>query len=680
MNLRIIQGEIALPGDFRFDITTNHPFFSNDGATSTPSTLPATPTNRRALGNPENLNAAKRFNRHLPAVLSHGVFFKKCRLVIDSASKTGGITASLALEESELYAEHQDKQLKEIITQTTEEYSGSLSSFLNARYTSKNYDWVFLKVAADAEDTSTADSTGSTRRASVVLNETTTAAGTTLKTSGFTIRRSNGQGGQSLIQLQDYYGLAPFLKLHALIRITFENLGYTVAENVFATDPELSQIVLLHQTADAMVDISTSANAGTVQIHYEDMVPSISVGELIEWLHDKFGAFVSVRNDEIKIRLLRNILTDAYDMDLSGYIRDEIAIRHLDPVMLRIGCQHDIEGSEVAAETLENLRAAYPSLVSCFQVAEAEGLGLFHVLPLGKYYFRNSVADGLIKVGTDGFDCYREMGVESKEYITDDSLVPMIYHNSEYLPYIGETIRRHIDIDDKAADAEQKILICYCKNNGIRNFGTLYNYNPTGAALSTTTTDLIPEGITERYWEKYRRLLLDGAVTVSVKLDIPLHVLVSMDICTPKLLNGAVVIIQSLKYSLSESGITSCEASMMRIQEAVDGEEIKDPIFGSNLVWKLVSTRTIFTYGKVTGNHKNGVLVKETDGLSDYTPADAPSYTPKYPGIREKVRKRWLKYTVYKYESGGWFLWHWSSSSSYDATEEYEEYFISQNQ
>ena len=410
------------------------------------------------------------------------------------------------------------------------------------------------------------------------------------------------------------------------------------------------------------------------------MVPSITVGAFIEWLHDKFGAFVTVQEAEVKIRLLRDTLLANPDMDLTKYVRDDITVTHPEPTMLRLGCQHDIEGSEPAAETLEDLKAGYPSRVSCFQVSEAEGVGLFHVLPLGKYYFRNAAEDGLIKVGTDGYDYYRKMETETEELTTDDSLVPMIYHNAEYIPYIGETIRRHVDIDDKAADAEQKILICYCKNSSSRNFGTLYNYTPSGAALSSRTADLIPEGIAAKYWSEYIRLCLDGAPLLSAKIDLPLHILVSMDICKPKLLSGALVLFRSLKYSLSESGISSCEASFLRIQQAADGQEIKEPEFGSNLVWKLVSTRRIYTHGKVTGSHKNGVLVTQEDGLTDYTIADAPNYTPLYPGIKEKVRRRWLKYTVYKYESSGWFLWHSSSQSSYSGTEEYEEYFISQNQ
>lgn len=684
MNLKLQYGEISFPADFRFDITANHPFFSNEGSSSIPTTIPATPGNRKILGNPENHNSANCYSRHLQATLSHGVFSKRCRLVVDSASKTGGIMASLALEESEMYAEHQDKKLKNIINTefVTVENINAISTWLNSHYTAMDDDFVFLKVAADAEDSNNADSTGSTRTASVVLNDSFVNNGSIqLLPALFLLRVPDGRGGTTTISAPAYYSLAPFLKLHALIRKTFEALDYSVKENIFATDAALSTIVVLHNTADSLTNFAeqNENNSYTIAIPYPDMIPSVTVGEFIEWLRNKFGAFVSIKNNEVRIRLLKDILSTPYDHDLSNYLRDEVTVQHPDPVILRIGCQHDIESSEPAAKTLEDLRQAYPSLTTCFSVSEAEGEGLFHILPLGKFYFRNQEGDGLVKVGSDGFDCYREMGVEAEEIISEDLFVPMILHKNEYMPYIGNSVRRHVDIDSKDADPEQKILICYCKNNGTINFGTLYNYDPTGSETTPPTPDLTPEGLTSEYWDAYRRLRMDGAPTLSAKLDIPLHLLASMDICTPKLFQGTKVIIQSIKYSITNSGVSACDVTFLRIKEAVDGAAITDPVFDSNLVWEYVNTRHTYTNVTGSGKKRKGREVIQTDGLTDYAAIDAPAYAPPHPGIIEKKRKRWLRYKEYRYESGGWFLWHWESSSVSTNEEKYYEYFISKN-
>lgn len=671
MILRLENGEIALPKDFRFDITANHPFFSNDGTASTPATIPSTPENRAILGSPENYHRVNRFTRHLSAVISHGVFSKRCRMVVDTASLKGGVTTSLALEESEMYADIQDRKLKEIITPTlfVVQASGGQTAFQRwTQYlTGKDGPFVFLPVAADAADTESADATGSKRKPQIVLNK---MSGSYIRISGVTVKRND-----ETYSAPEYYGMAPFLRLSRVLEMMFTSCGYTVSENVFSTDARLKDIVVLHNTADALcgslVSYNNTTGVATYRMPWADFVPSVTVGDMIQWIHDKFGAFVTMRESVVRIRLFSSVADGAMDADLTPYLREGASVTWQDPVMLRTGCSHDIESSAPAAETLEGLRATYPSMVSCNSVSEAAGTGLFHVLPLGKFYFRNAAGDSLSMVGTDGYDYTREMGMEEEEMTADDSFVPMVLMDGEYMPYIGETVRRHWDLDDKNADAEQRLMVCYVRNNGSRNYGTLYPFDPSGNAVQDGLPELTPEGLMPEFWSRYRDLRMNAAPVITAQLDIPLHVLSTMDLWTPKLLDGAKVLITSLKYSISNAGVSVCEASLQQTPAYADAVETVDPAFDSNLVWELVNTRTVFD----EGDHKNGKEVIETDGLTDYVAADAPDYTPTRPGIREKVRSRWLRYKTYHHSSG--FLW--SSQQSWTSTHNYEEYFISKN-
>lgn len=679
MKLSLEAGEIALPRDYRFDITANHPFFSDDGSASTPASIPSTPENRKLLGSPENFNRATRYSRHFPAVLSHGVFSKRCRMVVESASRKGGITASLALEESEMYADIQDKELKTLFHPEWVPFSGGIQAGFNSLYTNPNYSsagLVLFPVAVDAKDAQNADSTGSKRIPSLVLNK---VSSNNVRLSGLSIDR----GDKGTLSAPGYYAVAPFLRLHRLLKKMFVSCGYTVAENVFETDPYLYSVVVLHNTADAMCGCiqaghyDNSTGSGQFLVHFEDLVPSMTVGEVIAWIRDKFGAFVSVKGDEVRIRTMEGVLLEfmegeATEEDLSSYLRDDPVVVHPDPKVLRLGCDHSVESSDPASDTLEDLRSSFPQLVECDSVDAAQGTGLFHVAPLGKYYFRNVSNGQLSLVGTDGFDYWREMGFQAEEVSAADAFVPMVYYDGEYMPYIGETVRRHIDIDDKSPDAEQKLMVCYVYTDGNRNWGTLYarKYDGTDDVLYDLPP-LTPEGLAVQWFPTYRDLLLSGAPTLQAKLDIPLHVLASMDPWTPKLLSGAKVLIRSLKYSISNAGVSVCEAVLQQLQEYVDTPVPVDPQFGSNLVWELVNTRTVFD----EGDRKNGREVIETDGVTDYTSADAPAYVPQKPGIIEKRRSRWLRYKTYKHDSG--FLW--SSQSSWTSTHNYEEYFISKN-
>ena len=42
MKLIVDQGELSLPSDFSFDVEKNSAFFSEDGSTTIPATIPAT--------------------------------------------------------------------------------------------------------------------------------------------------------------------------------------------------------------------------------------------------------------------------------------------------------------------------------------------------------------------------------------------------------------------------------------------------------------------------------------------------------------------------------------------------------------------------------------------------------------------------------------------------------------
>lgn len=675
MNLRLENGELSLPKDFKFEITSNHPFFSNEGTASTPSSLPASPLNCELLGFPENPNRAKRHVRKFAATLSHGIFFKNCHLIVGAAGKESGISSTLALQESELYAEIQDRKLRDIFaTGQTIMVGPSWEQALNNAASAGIADYVMFPVAADAADATTPDSTGSKRLITTVLNDNINSDRTLTFSSGtITVNDEN-------VAVSAFYGKAPFLRLSALLRKMFEYCQYEVTENVFASDATLKDIVVLHNTADILEGCVRQMNSAQSVIHFreEDMVPSMTVGDMISWIRDKFGAFVTVKDRHVSIRLLRDVSSCAPDLDMSSFLREGITLSHPSPANLRCSCQHDIEKSEPAADTLEDLVKRYPSIVECLSADSIAGTGLFHVGPLGKYYYRQTSGSTLetSMVGTDGFDYFRQkQDIDTEELSTDDSFVPMVYHKGRYMPFIGDTIRRHVDTQDKDTEAEQPLMICYVRRDD-RNYGTLYHFNSSGQAIDTTAPDLTPEAMVPVFFADYRDLLLNAAPTISCQLDIPLHILVSMDPWTPKLLNHTKVLIRSLKYHLSDSGISVCQADLQVLTSYVDAEQITNPTFSSNLGWRRVTTQAYFDYGSSTGKYKNWRRVTQNDGLTDYTASDAPTWTPQYPGIKAKVRRRSVKVV----EHSGYYKWFLDNGySEYTWTHYYEEYFESYN-
>ena len=115
MRLTTDKGEISLPEDFEFEIEVNNPFFSDEGTSSIPATLPSSAENLRLLDHPERPGRARKYVRKQTALLQHGIFQRKCRMIVERSGKEDGIVCSLAFNESEMYSDIKGKELKELL-------------------------------------------------------------------------------------------------------------------------------------------------------------------------------------------------------------------------------------------------------------------------------------------------------------------------------------------------------------------------------------------------------------------------------------------------------------------------------------------------------------------------------------------------------------------------------------
>lgn len=671
MKLYLEKGELALPEGFSFEITHNNPFFSTEGSASAPVTLPPVPLNFEILSHPEDTHRLNRVIKNYDVQLQAGLFFSKCKLVVDGASRKGGISASLALKESVMYAELQDRKLPELFAGQFENASASRWDIYHTDRTDIFGDpdpiaakICYFPVACDQRTVGT----GNSERVVVsIINEP--------GTSDFnTASRSWVINGGS-VTMPQYYGLAPFMYLWALIEDAFKLCGYKVIRNVFKTSSPLKDIVVLHNTIDSEVSRGGMALSGS-NIRYEQIVPDITMGDLIGWLRDKFGAIVAAENGEVTITLFNDTVGKAYDLDLSSFIREDVQVTHPDPKRLEIEMETGIDSAAPAAEDLESLIANYRTRAFVNKVADITGTGLFYVEPLGKYYFKKTSDAAPVMVGTDAFRYARNVkDIEAEVLKTDDTFVPMIEYNGRIMPYIGSSVRRWIE---RAGDCDegfsQPLMICYALEHS--RLGDNAHYCGSTNCFNEDGFDeqgypsLTPEELFSTYWERYQKLIVNACPELSCSLDIPIDVLLSIDITTPKRLNGDLVLIKELRFTLGDNGVSSCEATFLQIAEYQDAVQLPDiRINNPSLHWKLVNTRSIFAYG----NTKDGISIDETDGLTDYTMSDAPAALPDRAGVVAKRRTRWLRYT--KYTSYRKFL-SWGSSS-YRSVHNYEEYFIS---
>ena len=274
MRLTTETGELLLPDDFRLEITANHPFFSDEGTASAPLTLPAIATNRQQLGNPENTNRARRYPRIFKGTISHSTYSRPCSIIVSGGSRKEGIDATVALQESEMYADLQEKKLPDLFKEYQMDVGHAPWEYYHDRSLGTSSPFTFFPVATDKEENEGVVTV-------FVMNQPTS-------NGKFTTRRQVKIGDTTSV-CPTGYGITPFFYLWAVIRMAFQYCGYNITENVFATDPELRHIVVLNRCADALLseghpfigDPTPGTNETSFYIRGDILVPNITMGELI---------------------------------------------------------------------------------------------------------------------------------------------------------------------------------------------------------------------------------------------------------------------------------------------------------------------------------------------------------------------------------------------------------------
>lgn len=674
MKISTEQGLLEVPQDFEFEIKVSHPFFSDEGAASIPVTIPATVANCAILGYPERADRLTRYPRETTAFAECGVFRKQCKVITESAGKGSGITLCLALAESEMYIAARDKTLKELLagytfgsTRTTPARPTDAYHSLHLYgfgYAGIDFPFALFPVATDITD----------------------------QGHVFVMNRPNADGeilapartitvGDRTISVGTGYGVAPYIFLWAMIELAFEQAGFGIGSNVFKTDEDLKHIAVVHNRAD--VCLGSSEDGTLWGFHYADLVPDMTLGDLIVWLHDKFGAVVRQDSGGIYISLMRDLLTGTPDYDLTSIQIDDETISYPSPSMLERSTDTSIQSANPPAETLELLREIYANCAEAASYEAISGTGLFYVPPMGKYYLKDS-SGKVTTLGSASFTYKRASSLDYEKLSTEDPFLPMVVADGLYMPYIGE--RTHINVETGEEPKEQPLQICYAHDNldtssGYEAYtmsGSSFSYDrkgnvinkrnrlPSGSIQLTPHPALTPEGLAP-LWSGYEKILMNGAPEISLECIFPMADLVTLDLTTPKLFKGCHALIKELTYKVTPDVATKAKMTLQLIPNYTDMQTPASVLFNRDICWSLKSTRSVFA--------GSGYTIDSTDGLTDYTADDEPQYTPKTTGLIVKKRSRWLKYTYTKKVK----KWWGTSTSSFFDTHRWEEYFISQS-
>jgi len=626
MRLITPSGTLDTQKDIAIEMSFSHPFYSEEGSASIPFNLPASRNNCDLLGCPDDFKRAFRFVKLVDCVVSSNIFSLKGILTVDAVNGGNNISTSFCIDESEVYAQLQNSRLKDLFAGEVLVNVKNLDAIsIETAYLGDAEGLAVFPVASDFEDgnvfiINSPDNFRSPSRTEIINGETITVpAG---------------------------YGQSTYLFLWKLIEKAFTLAGITVGTNIFKTDSILRNIVVLNSLADTFTRLG-----GGFDFYYSDIVPDITVGDLIVWLHDKFGAIVSYRNQTVNVELFRDIISAGPDMELSDFRNGEDSISYPAPSALKLEADTSLEQASPAAGSLPELRNKFDNCAECMSYNDIAGTGLFKVIRAGRYYSRD--ASGVTTfLGSDAFPYIRTSDGDESVIAADDPFVPMLEIDGKFYPYVGK--RRHAHISGAESADGQPMMICYAFLDG-HYCGSTYPYNEKGTA-QTGFPALTPEGLAATYWRDHEKCLINGAPEIDATLEMPLTSLLSMNPITPKRYYGSNVIIKSMEYVLSDLPKSTVKVTFQLLPTYTDAVVHEPIVFNTSLVWEREEDWPYMpSFGFPTR--------EESDDIDDYTSNDKPAAPPRRVGEIAKRRQRSLY--IYNEEDGGFpFIIH------------YYEYFI----
>lgn len=567
MKLITRNGQLELPGDLKLTMERNNPMLSGDGDATIPATLPSSTNNMAAIGHLERIDHANKHENKLDAILQVGPVQKRGSLVVDTIHRREGIDASFAIDSSDLYVKSKDKSLKDIIDEnnggvgwkwpfdSVEQACRQMCRIYNGE--SDDPDLVVFPVAVSSYEN------GSDDNKQTVYQYNNEPGGT----YGLVFNeRFVMEDGVNML-VPEGYGIAPFLRLRAMIAMIFQSLGYTPIENCFE-QAALRDIVIVHNCPDCLV---------RPVLDFKDLVPSCTMNEFLEWLLAKFHVqpIVNSETREVRIVMMETMLDDHTincDIDLTAKVEGDWEVQLNPSKRIVLTPTTSIEGTEPAAETLDKLIATYGTYYEANEVAyktlEGDSPSFCDCIVLrtstGLFYRleRDLVTGKQVAVCIGScFFTYDRNNSKDVETFGQGDVVPLMLcgTKNEIAPYIGDRIHRHTSYNGSGADdTKQEIIVVQAKDTSEHGVymttGTTMRSIPyaVGNGSYSFLFGLHNYGMYSRFWSKYNTLMLNNSTHLKGRLKLGVADFLQMNMEKMKLCNGQRLLPVSASASIGE--------------------------------------------------------------------------------------------------------------------------------
>lgn len=658
LEIRIKGEALDLPEDMTMDVSDSSPVFNDRGSLTFPATVPPTGRNRRLLGHIHRLDSDTPPSSLGECEVSDRSYRRQGKINVTEASRQG-ISFNVGFDNSTIYGRFAKMKLADI-PGLPEINSSNPSLDLWADYVNadpQTSEWAVFPVAVcHEESTEGSGAAAVTKHYWEILNDPT---GENPFGSGRTVTRLI-DGQETTVTVPAYYGITPFLRVWAVLHYIFSAEGYEIVSNPFLEDIELSRLVILNNSADV---------ACTGKIRYSELMPDVTVEELMKSLWARFGLVYSLDCDTMTVRLelLRDILVKKATA-VDDLMCDYLSITYRQPRCLKLSAKSSLSGAAPKCERFEDFIrghslttlkqgeniAAWTKLGNGFgyEGAPVDGNNtmIAREYQTGKWYLLDKETWNTREVSSPFFNWDPQTeGCETEEITSEDEWVPVSHVDGVgMLPcYLCGCRHYHSYIagaDSKTTDGKETplaFLFAYTNSTILpaATFGSYYPEGPGGQAVSingeTCRYSLLfqfANGLFATFWRQYDEILRHGNRSVKASFMRPAGdgVLSAADILEPVTLQGVRCLTDKLEYSLPYTGKIKTDVTLFTIQTQGNYDIVAEqgiPEFGDTTIkWveiennlmdiadnTVTKQRVVEIWNEETGESANRAFIEMID-------------------------------------------------------------------
>lgn len=542
--------ELDLMADSFPELSRTNPFLTNEGSQSIPFTLPASKGNLEKLDFPQRPALSVRKNTKPKAILSDGTAWIQGTLYIESVNLQEGITCTFYTNEGRLYEKLKGYRLRDISWDTIGNDGDSVDTLMSSFSAQINgtqaEDDKYLFCGAGTDLVFNLKNDYSEDKY-LMLNEIAyTGTGSEVKFVGAeaqTYYDGTGDSANKITTLKGF-GVTPFLRVGYVVRKIFEHLGYKTNFDRFDSDISFNRLVILNNVVDACVKGAFSAG---------DLLPDMDLEEFVSALRAKFGMeFIEV-GDTIEWRSWNDILETHPDFDIKSvnYLtfsyEDEKGLEmelsflsgESGTIINQVSKRYPPEGMESETISFSDLtpRVTAFSSSNAYESTGLDGIRINAVVPIvGDVYLQNTSLQ------------YESGSTEDQDSYSKIDLAFCFCLK-------GVRVKTYDDINYPFLDGELKDYDF--KGTKWGNFNLFvndlegYDFRP-GSDYSNNLYEL--------FYKSRDEMLQKANQQIVVEARIPAHLINTIDVSTPKVLDDVKVLIERIDYVLGKEELCQVTA------------------------------------------------------------------------------------------------------------------------